>query len=402
MNSVSFKPHRDISLYIHIPFCTEKCDYCDFFSLEQVDPETQGSIVSAVLDQVSWYCSQLTCPEIRTIYIGGGTPSLLALETVEKLLSGISSHIGSTISPPEFTIEGNPESISRDFLHLCMEYGVNRLSLGVQSFHADTLRTLGRKVEVPVIYHTLDMIRSEWKGALSIDLITSVPGQTIESARADIEKCDCYGPDHVSLYTLTISDQSVLSTRLTIGADEEDYLCGVWEESCSYIETLGYSRYEISNFAKNGMESRHNNRYWRMKPYLGCGPGAVSTLGGKNGPLRIENTCDTDKYLAGNKHLRGSTVYPISKADFLFEFFIMGLRRVKGIRKSDIREVFHLDPDILLSRQFEKLMKENLLNTEDDKIVLTQRGFAFLNPVLLTLLDGIETAVPDSLSWPKT
>ena len=402
MNSASFKPHTDISLYIHVPFCAEKCDYCDFFSLEQVDLETQRSIVSAIVDQVSWYRAQLKDPEIKTIYIGGGTPSLLSLDTAEMLLSGISKHIDGTVGSPEFTIEGNPESISLDFLHMCSEYGVNRLSVGVQSFKAVTLRTLGRKVEIPAIYNTLDLIRSEWKGTLSIDLITSVPGQTLDSARADIEECALYDPDHISLYTLTIPEQSVLSTRLNIGADEEDYLCTVWEEACSYIEKLGYLRYEIANFAKNGMECRHNNRYWMLKPYLGCGPGAVSTLGGTDGPLRIENSGNFAEYIKGSTHLWYSTVYPISYADFLFEYFIMGLRRAKGIQKSDIREIFHLDPDTWFSRQFEKLKKEHLLNTEKDTIVLTQKGFALLNPVLLTLMDGIETCNPDSLTWPKS
>ena len=193
-----------------------------------------------------------------------------------------------------------------------------------------------------------------------------------------------------------------MSTRLSIGADEEDYLCAVWEEACTYIETLGYLRYEIANFAKNGRECRHNNRYWMLEPYLGCGPGAVSTLGGIDGPLRIENTGNFTEYIKGSAHFWNSTVFPISYADFLFEYFIMGLRRTKGIKKSDIRDVFHLDPDTWFSEQFEKLRNEHLLNTEKDIIVLTQKGLALLNPVLLTLMDGIEKSDLDSLTWPKS
>lgn len=321
-------------------------------------------------------------PEIKTLFIGGGTPSSIPLDLLEKFLS-ILERIVHT-SPLEFTIELNPETVNKGLLRILSVNGINRISVGVQSLDDRILRILGRNTDVTSTIKALEIIRKYWPGSFSVDLINAVPGQSVNSALSDIKFINEFEPDHISMYSLTFEPSTKLYTMLKAGKvkiPEESVDSIMQHESIELLKSFGYKRYEISNFSKEGKQSLHNLNYWNMGSYAGIGPSAASTLMTSDGPVRIENKRSISAFL--NEESFDSRVdFEYLKPDsFLLEHLMMGFRLIDGIDKEHINSVFKVNIENYLEPVLERW--QGKLKIKKKSIYLTEEGLSLLNPFLV-------------------
>lgn len=272
------EPH---SLYIHVPFCRSRCGYCSFFTCAGTDWGLQRRWLDHVLEE--WFLWQGLFKErgAGTVYIGGGTPSSLALDLWEELLGSLdlNSLRPDGVSQERFaTVEVNPGTLSRELLGLFNAGGVGRLSMGVQSFDPRVLKASGRKVSPQELETSLELLKSEWTGQVSLDLILGLPGQDRKSITNDLDRALAWDPGHLSLYEYMREPGTPLDLQIQKGLKlpSEDRRQKWWLEARERLESAGYSNYEISNFARPGKESLHNLVYWSGRPYIGLGPGAHS------------------------------------------------------------------------------------------------------------------------------
>ncbi len=350
--SFELAPVAGIAVYVHIPFCASRCRYCDFHVVTGTPPQLIDRTLERTLDEASWYAERLGRPSIRTIYLGGGTPSLIPPARLGRFLDELGRRLGLDGSPQEWTIEANPESVSADFLRTASAAGVDRLSLGIQSFQDRLLRQLGRRAKAAHIDAALDLVAAHWPGRLTVDLITGTPGQTGAELEDDLTRLTAIGPGHVSLYSLTVEPDTPLARAIERGkvtplADEvQDEL---WITARDRLIDRGYRWYEVSNFAFPGCESRHNTIYWQSEPYLGLGPAAVGTVpalapapdgSSATATIRLTNP-GMPAYAAGDEWNRDVEV--IDARTLLFEHFMLGLRTDDGVRFGRLRTVFGLD-----------------------------------------------------------
>ena len=338
------------SLYLHIPFCRRKCDYCNFYSLANPDRTTEEVYIRHLVEDMRRAADLLSTDSFASIYIGGGTPSLLSIPCLTRLLSAVETFTGN--GPVEFTVEANPESCSDEFLGILREHGVGRLSLGVQSFHPASRRYIGRSGSSDVLLSSLHRIAQCWPGSLNIDLIRGLPDTV--SLSLDEEFSSLGGLvrgdsplDHLSLYDLSVEEGTPLKARLaTARNDNTDSAARLYgfdidcsEEDRRLLESFGFRQYEVSNFAKPGRESRHNRGYWEMEPYLGLGPGAASLLFVGNHWRRYRVEPDLEAYLQAAAPENGEhdecRVFgceeSLSKLEFFMDHLIMGVRQNRGL-----------------------------------------------------------------------
>lgn len=386
-----------ISLYIHIPFCSSKCKYCDFYS------ETSGfnrisGVITQIINQLEYHYHKLGKPGIETVFIGGGTPSILPKDDLVRLLSYVKSISGK---PKEWTVESNPESIDRDFLLKCMEFGVTRLSVGVQSFNNNLLNLLGRGAKKDDVNKAFNLIKKLWKGELNLDLISSIPGQNREILESDIKRALEIKPDHISFYALSLEEGTALEDEVSKGIledlspkESED----IWFRGKELLLDRGYKNYEVSNYTKSS-PCKHNINYWELKPYLGIGPGAVSTLiNNKNEIVRISCEKSITKYLQGEGSSWGESVEIISPKEFLKDYIIMGLRLKKGIDKERFKLIFNSDIDKIVSTT-PGLVDDNLIYNGRDFYSLTEKGYDIMNTVVVDILEAIEDFNIERINW---
>ena len=376
--------NSEASLYIHIPFCNSKCSYCDFFSV------TDHSLMSAVLDktleQTARYIDYFGIQCISTVYIGGGTPTSLPLQLLEKLLSFIGTL--PLKKGAECTIEANPETITPDLLRLLSGSCMNRLSLGIQSFSDTTLGTLGRHCNSVTALKALGLVKEFWQGQLSLDLISSIPGQNVSDSISDIDTAISFNPDHISLYALTLEEGTPLAQRYDPDAQAIDD--NVWIIAADHLEISGYRRYEVSNFALSGHQSKHNTRYWKLLPYIGTGAGGVSTLHDNGSLFRIANVPDLRKYLESTDILCGAETEEITGKSYIFEYLMMGFRMTAGIAKSDFFNTFGKEIINVIPETLSNWKNKGLAVETDDSIALNKGGLLLLNQFLLDALSELE------------
>jgi oxygen-independent coproporphyrinogen-3 oxidase len=335
-----------LSLYVHVPFCRSKCPYCDFFSIGVPVQSVVEQVLRQIEAELDYFAELLAPVGVTTVYVGGGTPSLLPPGLFEGLLDCIVAFLspkagGSGRKPSgdpgvaptgedrfEWTVEANPESLSREHLETCRTRGVTRLSVGIQSFDAKILSTLGRAGGARESAAALDLLAGGWTGEVNLDLISGIPGQKWTVLRRDLDRALEAAPGHVSLYSLTLDDPAHPLAR-KLDRDQQERL---WLRGCGLLESRGYLNYEISNFARPGHECRHNLRYWLLEPYLGIGPGAVSTLPGPDDSvLRLAHPRSLERYLEGARSLWGLEDERVGPREFLLETLMMGLRLRDGI-----------------------------------------------------------------------
>ena len=311
------------SLYIHIPFCDSFCDYCDFYSVNKDDYKENyiDAFVESLISDIKYQITQFNINEIPTVYIGGGTPSVLGAK-IGVLLKALKSI--PFFSPIEFTIEANPEFINKEFLEICFEGGVNRLSLGVQSFNQKSRDTVNRKGSIDNLQNGLNLV-SGFGRDFSVDLIAGLPFQDILD---DIKRVLFYGVQHISLYSLTLEKETPLykkvkNKELTLPDEEESDL--LWLKGRDALINAGFEHYEISNFAKNGKICMHNTRYWKMRNWIGAGPSASGTIINGERARRYTYSNDIDAYI--KEPLLHTAIYEeLDKNLLLKERILMGFR----------------------------------------------------------------------------
>lgn len=379
------------ALYVHIPFCAAKCGYCDFFSVP-FRRDMSMELIAAVHRQLAAFDAALQPAEYATVFIGGGTPNVLPITQFEKLLNGIlpyaqkSAAAASAGLKKEWTVEMNPEYVSEEYIRMLKNYPVNRISLGVQSFSGSFLAALGRRCSEKQVRIALDRILKLWGRDLSIDLLCAVPGQAADDAAADIEAALEYRPAHISYYTLTFEEGTPLAAAAESGATavpgEEEQLL-LWRTGMELLRRAGYKRYEVSNFALEGKECLHNIHYWEMDPYIGCGPGAVSTIPAGAIAYRYAVKKRIGKELKIERE-------EVGEDSFLLEYIMMGLRKTGGIDKDKFFSVFHRDFMHFFDRELHKWKKAGLAAENETSVYLTGPGLSVMNALVTEAALAIE------------
>jgi len=327
------------SLYIHVPFCSQKCDYCDFYSVP-ITPGTQSltdSYIEAVADDIEDQINLFNVDNIPAVYIGGGTPSALGAKRVTRLLSSIKKLLANMDAPPfEFTAEANPESTDEAFLRACVEGGVSRISLGVQSFNEASRRAVHRPGCRKQIEDALALVGLYYPGAFSADLVTGLPFQTEAVLMEDIKTLLSFRPAHVSLYSLILEPQTPLGKAVKQGAaflpppDDAD---GLWIAGRGLLESSGFRQYEVSNFCLPGKTCVHNIRYWRMENWLGAGPAASGTIiNDETGTgKRFTYPLDIESYIKMPRpRINHAITEKLGREDLIKETLLMGFRYCEG------------------------------------------------------------------------
>jgi oxygen-independent coproporphyrinogen-3 oxidase len=387
------------SLYIHIPFCAgSKCDYCDFFSIPVTENSTalMDSFVEALLDDIEDQLAFFNVEHIPSIYIGGGTPSVLGSARMEQLLEGMQAllkQLGET--PAEFTVEANPESADETFLQSCVKGGVNRISLGVQSFHLPSRRAVNRGDGPDCrIEQRLALAAEYFPGALSVDLIAGLPHCTEEILLSDIERVLAFKPAHVSLYSLITEPETPLGKRLkqkgsaALFLPQGDEADNIWIAGRDALEKAGLAQYEVSNFARPGNACIHNIRYWRMENWLGAGPAASGTIindetgDGKAGiGRRFTYPAGIEAYLAAPRpRILSARTEELPQPDLAKESLLMGFRYIEGpdtqlFRRRFGRAVEDFIPDTIVKWRKRGFFLGNSL-------MPSKKGLLFLNGFL--------------------
>ena len=381
---------RNLELYLHIPFCVKKCNYCDFFSASGT-PKEQADYVSAMIQEIQSYQELSGEYEVQTIFLGGGTPSLLTPEQIEKIFTTI-YHIFSVNENAEITMEMNPGTVDIEKLRAMKAAGVNRLSIGLQSAQNEELKMLGR-------IHTFEEFLETWKLVeqagfknRNIDLMSALPGQTIESYEDTLSKVLALEPEHISAYSLILEEGTVFydwyeKGKLDRGAwklpsEEEEYAMG--ELTILRLAEAGMHRYEISNYAKPGKECRHNLGYWERVEYLGIGAGSSSLIKGE----RFDHIRDRKAYI--EKIRNGELILIdreiLSVESQMEEFMYLGLRKIEGVSRTDFQNYFGKNVDDVYGEILDKLEEEQLVEFSGDRIRLTHRGMDVSNCVLAEFL----------------
>ncbi|MEZ6244106.1 MAG: radical SAM family heme chaperone HemW [Phycisphaerales bacterium] len=328
--SEGFTPVR--SLYVHIPFCAHKCHYCDFYSI--VDRQDRQEAFTTRLERELAAVAPWATEPLDTIFVGGGTPTLLATNLWRRLLRTLDerfdlSHINAGVG--EFSVECNPETATRELFDTLVAGGVNRISMGAQSFDPRHLKTLERWHDPQNVGRAAELARTAGINRLSVDLIFAIPGQTLDEWREDMDRALALGTEHLSCYALTYEPGTAMTARLERGEFERadhDLEADMYELCVSHLRAHGLARYEVSNYARPGAECRHNLAYWRQEAWLACGPSASAHVAG----WRWKNTPRLDDYLSGKSDF--SPVVDVESPDprrALAEALMTGVRLAEGV-----------------------------------------------------------------------
>lgn len=267
---------KNTALYVHIPFCFSKCDYCDFFSVA-CKGKIPDSYIDALCSELDFYVQKYQIKNFSTVYIGGGTPSLLNSFQIRKLLEHILSK--SKSKPKEITFEANPESITEEKLFALEKSGVNRISLGIQSFNEKSLQSVSRHCSAKIALEAIEIVKKTWHGILNLDIIAGLPFLSDEQFIDGLKKIISCNPEHISMYTLTVEEETPLFKKISDGFQfNSDFADRQWLMGFDFLKKNGYFQYEVSNFCKKGFESVHNMTYWTQGDYLGIGSGATGSL----------------------------------------------------------------------------------------------------------------------------
>ncbi|MBO4289579.1 MAG: oxygen-independent coproporphyrinogen III oxidase [Lachnospiraceae bacterium] len=378
---------RPLGIYVHIPFCVEKCGYCDFLSAP-AGVDEQSKYVRALLKEIRSYEPVGDLFMVDTVFFGGGTPSIISPTLVAKIMDRL-REVFSFADEVEATIECNPGTLDEKKLKSYVKAGFNRLSLGLQSANERELKTLGRIHDYAAFENNYRLARRNGFANINVDLIFGIPGQDIKSWKQTLETVVGLQPDHISAYSLIIEKNTPFHYRYGSEAGKK-LLPGEAEERAmyrfanDYLGDMGYRRYEFSNHAKKGKESRHNIKYWTMQEYLGFGLGAASYLGGK----RFSNPSDMEEYIehAPNSYagFRMQPVRPEKRA--MEEFMFLGLRMADGVAKADFEEMFHVRFESVYKNVVDKYKRSGHLEEVDERIRLTDKGIDVSNRILADFL----------------
>ena len=359
---------KPTSAYVHIPFCTQICYYCDF-SKVFIKNQPVDSYLEHLLQEFHSYDIQ----KLRTLYIGGGTPTALSAPQLEVLLDGLTKNLDLSVLE-ELTIEANPGDLDEDKIAVLKNSAVNRVSLGVQTFDDKMLKKIGRSHLEKDIYENIDRLKLAGFDNISIDLIYALPGQTIDQVKDNVAKAIALDIPHMSLYSLILENHTVFMNRMRRGKlplPKEELEADMFDYIIAELERAGFEHYEISNFSKQGFESRHNLMYWDNAEYYGIGAGASGYVEG----IRYKNHGPIRHYLKaveeGNARINEEH---LSQREQMEEEMFLGLRKKSGVSKARFEEKFGTSFEDLYGQVVRDLCHKGLLQVEGQQIRMTKKG----------------------------
>ena len=377
---------KNLGIYIHIPFCKQRCYYCDFVSYANKQEKVK-EYINFITKEIDSYLYELENYNVTTIYIGGGTPSFIDSIYIVNLLNKLRDKLKNNDtkwSNIEITIEVNPGTVNLEKLKQYKEAGANRVSIGLQSSNDKLLKQLGRIHNYQEFLNTYQTARQVGFENINVDLMLGLPNQSIQDLRETIENVVKLTPEHISVYSLILEENTKMEQCIKSGKlelpDEEVERQMYWYVK-NKLELNGYEQYEISNFSKKGRESKHNTNCWKQKEYIGLGIAAHSYINRK----RYSNIEDLDKYIENikaneiEKNRRTHEIQTIYEAQK--EYMILGLRTIKGVSIQEFKEKYGENPIYLFREELNKLVNEELLEIDLDSIKLTNKGLDLANLV---------------------
>ncbi|NMB27225.1 MAG: oxygen-independent coproporphyrinogen III oxidase [Tissierellia bacterium] len=374
-----------IGIYIHIPFCSSKCYYCDFISFPRLDSRID-EYINYLIKEMDLYKEWLEEYTVKTIFIGGGTPSYLEGRYIYKLLNNIYENF-NVDKIEEVTIETNPGTLNKEKLRIYKKAGVNRISIGVQSLNDRLLKEIGRGHTSIDFYKNYELIRSMGFKNVNVDLMFGLPNQTLEDCQKTLEEITRLEVEHISYYSLILEERTLMNrwyNERKIKIPDEDVEREMYHRGIEFLQNKGYNHYEISNFAKDGLECKHNLIYWQIKPYIGFGIAAHSNLNQN----RFWNYTKFNNYYNSiderKPPIEGKE--KIDKKMEIAEYLIMGLRLVKGINKQEFINRFNIKVEDIYGDVLKKHERQGLLYIDDRWIRFTPRGLDLSNIVYVDLL----------------
>lgn len=381
------------SVYIHIPFCISKCKYCDFFSV--TCKAVPVDYITALCNEIKYRFQEYNVTSLDTIYIGGGTPSLLQYNQLDKIFKTMKESV-EIKNDAEVTIEVNPDDITKELLDDYKNLGVNRISCGIQTMNDKSLEFVSRRSDYKKNVNALEMFSKYWDGQLSIDIICGLPEENKSTFLDTLNNVINIKPDHISMYSLTIEDETPLGKLVNENKIEYDYDFAdeLWLYGKQFLAAKGYNQYEVSNFSLPEKQCRHNLKYWNHQDYVGIGSGATGTIYNSDGSaFRWTNVKNTNEYI--NFWLKKTDdnipqqIENVNIEDSKFEFFMMGLRKIDGIKLSEFKKCFNCNlPEgfVKLAEEWKSKNNMEIIETSDDKIfTLGEKGLLFLNKFLSNL-----------------
>jgi oxygen-independent coproporphyrinogen-3 oxidase len=376
------------AVYIHIPFCTNKCFYCDFNSYVLKDQPVMDYLQA--LEQEMEHTVRLNPPgEIKTIFVGGGTPTVLQPKEMEYFLKSVRTYFPDWSDDIEFSMEANPGTTDLEKLSVMKEGGVNRVSFGVQAFQNSLLSGIGRIHNTDDVYRSLENARAAGLTNLSIDLMFGLPNQTVDMLGESISRALELGLPHYSIYSLKVEENTLFHTmyqKNQLPLPHEDDELQMYLLLMSRMKQAGYVQYEISNFAKPGYESRHNMTYWRNEDYYGLGAGAHGYVAGQ----RHMNIKGINPYIeAASQGLPRLDSFPVPAAEAMEDFMMVGLRMAEGVTSERFNRQFGQPLDEVFARPLAKMLDAGLLEQTPAGYRLSERGVLFGNDVFAEFIGSV-------------
>lgn len=368
---------KRVGIYIHVPFCRSKCYYCDFCSRTRADDEVKDLYTKRLCEEIENVANRIgdDRPTSDTVYFGGGTPTLLSPSQLESVLGAVERNFGIE-KGAEITAETNPKTADREKLSNMRSIGINRLSIGMQSVQGNELRALGRVHTVSDFEKTFYDARAVGFNNISADMMYGIPEQTKKSFTESIERLAGYSPEHISSYSLTVEEGTPFwNRRESLVLPDEETVSEMYLLMGDILREHGYEKYEISNFAHKGRESRHNLKYWRREDYLGFGPAAHSFFGG----IRFAHSRDIEAYLRGESIIESS--YAVAGEEAIDEYVMLGMRLSEGIDIERFNSTFGVDFYEKYGKVFERFAPEYIY-IDRSRCRFTDKGMLVSNYIL--------------------
>lgn len=375
--------NKKIELYVHIPFCVKKCDYCDFLSAP-AGRDTQEQYVQALLHEIQTEGGRRKEP-VASVFIGGGTPSILEADLLEKILKAL-YRCFYIEKEAEVTMEANPGTLTLEKLRICRENGVNRLSLGLQSPDDTELASLGRIHDYQQFLESYQMARETGFHNVNVDLMFGIPGQTRDGWEKSLRIVAALNPEHISAYSLIIEEGTPFAAR-NLKLPDEDTEYQMYEDTARILGEYGFEQYEISNYAKGGKACIHNIGYWTGVSYLGLGLGAASLMDG----CRFTNTTSLERYTTASRkpdfpdNIRKDLI-KLTRQEQMEEFMFLGLRLRSGISKAEFAQRFGIPIEEIYGDVIRRYKELALLQEENGRIFLSRHGIHVSNTVMADFL----------------
>lgn len=381
---------QKLELYIHIPFCVQKCAYCDFLSAPANDA-AKAEYVDALKKEIQRYREVASSYQVSSVFVGGGTPSILSCGQILEIFKTL-RQVFAIQSDAEITIEANPGTVTKEKLAAWKQAGINRISFGLQSVKNEELKMLGRIHTYEEFRESYDLARQAGFENLNVDLISAIPGQSVQSWEETLRTVAELGPEHISAYSLIIEEGTKFYQWYREGKQSEGHPAlpdeeverTMYEQTQEILNEYGFHRYEISNYAKEGKECRHNLGYWNRTQYLGIGLGASSLIADTRYHLCTDLTSYIERIESG-EDLR-EEIEVLTKEEMMEEFMFLGLRKMQGVSRTRFEHCFGNPIEEVYGDALNKLTEEGLLEIEGDHIRLTKRGIDVSNSVFCEFL----------------